>query len=183
MTHFSFSEKALLSIGKRTFKRNWYSEKWFETYRAGYGWLQTALVWQKLHRINKDVDFPVSQFNHFGYYQNVEFDPTSLNVFQGGGKYFNPGIDSKIKIGKNCYFAGNTGFLGVDHKLGDLDKADPGEDIIIGDRVWIGMNCSILKGVVLGDNTVVGASSVVTKSFESGNVIVVGNPARIVREI
>jgi acetyltransferase-like isoleucine patch superfamily enzyme len=54
--------------------------------------------------------------------------------------------------------------------------------IIIGDRVWIGFNSIILKGVTIGEGAIVGAGSVVTKDVPPWT-IVGGNPAKIIREI
>jgi acetyltransferase-like isoleucine patch superfamily enzyme len=50
------------------------------------------------------------------------------------------------------------------------------------DNAWIGMNSTILKGVIIGENSVVAAGSVVTKSVPP-NVVVAGNPAVVVRDI
>ncbi|MBJ7298107.1 MAG: acyltransferase, partial [Dolichospermum sp.] len=52
----------------------------------------------------------------------------------------------------------------------------------ISNKVWIGFNCIILKGVTIGEGAVVGAGSVVTKDVPPWT-IVAGNPARIIREI
>ena len=52
----------------------------------------------------------------------------------------------------------------------------------ISNKVWIGFNCIILKGVTIGEGAVIGAGSVVTKDVPAWN-IVAGNPACIVREI
>lgn len=46
----------------------------------------------------------------------------------------------------------------------------------------IGANATILPGLTIGENAMVGAGSVVTKNVPPG-VVVVGNPARIVRQI
>lgn len=46
----------------------------------------------------------------------------------------------------------------------------------------IGANATILPGVVIGEGAMVGAGAVVTRDVPAG-VVVVGNPARIVREV
>ena len=58
-------------------------------------------------------------------------------------------------------------------------KASP---VVIDDDVWIGFNCTILKGVKIGKGSVIAACSVVTKDVPP-NVIVAGNPAKIVKSI
>jgi galactoside O-acetyltransferase len=52
----------------------------------------------------------------------------------------------------------------------------------IEDKVWIGFNSIILKGVTVGEGAIVGAGSVVTKDVPP-YTIVAGNPARIIREL
>ncbi len=54
--------------------------------------------------------------------------------------------------------------------------------ITIHDKVWIGFDVTILKGVTIGTGTVVGAKSVVTKDIPSW-VVVAGNPAVIIKNI
>lgn len=56
------------------------------------------------------------------------------------------------------------------------------DPIIIGNKVWIGFGAVVLKGVTLGEGAVVGAKSVVTKDVPPWTVVV-GNPARIIREL
>lgn len=51
----------------------------------------------------------------------------------------------------------------------------------IGKRCFIGANAIILPGVTIGDEVIVGSGAVVTKDVPS-NCIVVGNPAKIIRE-
>lgn len=53
----------------------------------------------------------------------------------------------------------------------------PSAPIVVEDDVWIGFNCTILKGVTIGRGAVIGAGSFVTKSIEA-YAIVVGSPAR-----
>jgi hypothetical protein len=63
---------------------------------------------------------------------------------------------------------------------------DPGYErdagIEIGEHVWIGMNCCILKGVRIGRGAMVAAGSVVTRDVPA-NCLAAGVPARVVREL
>lgn len=112
---------------------------------------------------------------------NIDFDPSSINVFQQPGCYFQ--AFAKIQIGKNVWIGQNTGLITANHKLLNPEEHEEGKPIIIGDNVWIGMNCVLLPGVVLGNNTIVGAGSIVTKPFPEGFCVLVGNPARIIRKL
>jgi acetyltransferase-like isoleucine patch superfamily enzyme len=47
--------------------------------------------------------------------------------------------------------------------------------------VTIGTGSTILCGVVIGENAIVGAGSVVVRDVPP-NTVVVGNPARVIRE-
>ena len=87
-------------------------------------------------------------------------------------------IGRECGIGPGCYI--------TDHDHGtDIDKAPLDQSMIseptkIGDRVWIGANVTVLKGVTIGDHAVIGAGSVVTKDIPE-NAIAVGVPAKVIR--
>lgn len=53
--------------------------------------------------------------------------------------------------------------------------------VIIGDRVWLGENVSVLPGVCIGEGVVVAANSVVTQDLPA-NTIAAGVPARIIKQ-
>ena len=54
--------------------------------------------------------------------------------------------------------------------------------ITIKDKVWIGFNVIILKGVTIGEGSIIGAGSVVTSDIPDWS-IVAGNPAKVIRTI
>ncbi|WP_158904637.1 DapH/DapD/GlmU-related protein [Burkholderia sp. L27(2015)] len=54
--------------------------------------------------------------------------------------------------------------------------------IRIEDKVWLGMNVTVLKGVTIGEGSVVAAGSIVTKDVPSWT-LVAGNPARVIKEL
>jgi maltose O-acetyltransferase len=51
---------------------------------------------------------------------------------------------------------------------------------VIEDRVWIGANCVILKGVTVGANSVIAAGSVVTKDVPPFSIFA-GVPATFLK--
>lgn len=81
-------------------------------------------------------------------------------------------------IGPNCYITDHD--HGLDPALPPLKQPMVAQDVVIGDRVWIGANVVILKGVTIGDDAVVGAGSIVTKDIPAG-AIAVGSPARVIK--
>lgn len=95
-----------------------------------------------------------------------------------------------VMIGRNCLLGANVVIADNDfhaiksenRRYNRSDEDIPAREIIIGDNVWIGANCYIMKGVTIGDNSVIGAMSVVTKSVPA-NCIAAGNPARIIRHL
>lgn len=55
--------------------------------------------------------------------------------------------------------------------------------IVIGDDVWLGANCIILKGARLGEGCIVASGSIVTAGEYPPRSILAGNPARVVKHI
>ena len=58
----------------------------------------------------------------------------------------------------------------------------PKRSIVIGHDSWLGANCIVMPGVSIGECCIVGAGSVVTHDIPPYS-IVVGNPARILKEV
>lgn len=49
----------------------------------------------------------------------------------------------------------------------------------IGNNVYFGTDCTILKGVTIGDNCIIGAGSIISRSIPS-NSVAVGNPCKVI---
>lgn len=79
-----------------------------------------------------------------------------------------------ISIGDNVIIGQNVCMYDHDHIFGkDIIVREAGfdnESITIGNNVWIGSNCIILKGVNIGDNCVIGAGTIVNKDIASGTI-------------
>nr|WP_120492251.1 sugar O-acetyltransferase [Corynebacterium lactis] len=91
----------------------------------------------------------------------------------------------KVTLGDHVQIGPNVQLLPPVHPLGaQARKAylESGDEIEIGDNVWIGGGAIVLGGVKVGENSVIAAGAVVTKDVPSG-VIVAGNPAKIIRQI
>ncbi|KAF3810753.1 putative maltose O-acetyltransferase [Colletotrichum gloeosporioides] len=90
-------------------------------------------------------------------------------------------VGSRTLIGPNCSFYSGTHPLDPTLRNGTRGP-ESGKPITIGDDCWIGGNVIVLPGVTIGKGVTVGAGSVVTKDVPE-HVVVVGNPARVVKEI
>ncbi|MCU1532508.1 MAG: maltose acetyltransferase [Arthrobacter sp.] len=88
-------------------------------------------------------------------------------------------IGDDVQIGPNVQLLTPTHPVDPEPRRAKVESAKP---IRIGDNVWIGGGAIILPGVSVGENSVIGAGAVVTRDVPA-NVVVVGNPARIVREL
>lgn len=91
----------------------------------------------------------------------------------------------KISIGNNTMIAWQTLLMDTDqHAVYNKNNKciNKNKEIILGNNVWIGAKCVILKGVTLADGSIVGANTTVTKSFSQKNSIILGNPNRTVQK-
>jgi len=92
-----------------------------------------------------------------------------------------------IKIGNNTIIGANTSIWDNDfHELDWNDRLNRKGNIntapiIIGNNVFIGEGCRILKGVTIGDRAIVGVGSIVTKDIPADEIWA-GNPARFIRK-
>ena len=88
-----------------------------------------------------------------------------------------------ITIGDGVFIGPKCNLITINHDPNpDNRSATYGRPIIIEDKVWIGINSTILPGVRIGYGSIVGAQSVVTKDVPPMTVVA-GNPARIIKKI
>lgn len=88
-----------------------------------------------------------------------------------------------IIIGDDVFIGPKCNLITINHDVNpDNRSATYGRPIVIEDKVWIGINSTILPGVKIGYGSIVGAQSVVTHDVPP-MTIVAGNPARIIKKI
>ena len=88
-----------------------------------------------------------------------------------------------LTVGNECSISWGCQFLDEDfHHLSYEGRKERAPEIVIGDRVWIGCNVTVLKGSRIPDGCVVAAGSVISSVFTQQNCIIGGNPARVIRE-
>ncbi len=93
--------------------------------------------------------------------------------------------DKKIIIGDYALVAygviiSDSGFL-IPPQVETTIKKKNNVSIRIGNNVWIGIKALILEGADIGDNSIIGAGAIVNFKVPK-NSIVVGNPARIIKQ-
>ena len=92
---------------------------------------------------------------------------------------------ARITVGDDVQLGPNVQLLTAGHPLDPVarrNKQEWGKPITIGNNVWLGGGAIVCPGVTIGDNAVVGAGAVVTRDVPA-NVVVVGNPARVLRQL
>lgn len=116
-------------------------------------------------------------------FSNENYIKIGDRVFIGCGSDFN--CNSKIIIGNDCLIASNTTLVDICHqfKIDSTINEQPCDvkEIVIGDDVWIGTGCIILKGVTVGKGSIIGAGSLVNKPIPEYEIWA-GCPARKIGE-
>ncbi len=125
--------------------------------------------------------------------QNLYIEPPfycdyGYNIHCGDNVFFNVNCvvldEVKVTIGANVLFGPGVQLYTASHPIeATLRKTHKiSKPITIGNDCWIGGNAIILPGITIGNGCVVGAGAVVTKDVPD-NAMVVGNPAKIIKNI
>ncbi|MBM3125358.1 MAG: sugar O-acetyltransferase [Chloroflexi bacterium] len=88
-------------------------------------------------------------------------------------------IDNHVMIGPAVQIYTAAHDIQAASRIQGWEVAKP---IVIEENVWIGGGAILLPGVKIGRNAIVGAGAVVSRDV-AANTIVVGNPARVIRQI
>lgn len=103
---------------------------------------------------------------------NTEICASDGEILIGNGCFVNRNCmivaHKKISIGDGTTIGPNVCIYDHDHNykkdcLGDFVS----KSVTIGRNVWIGANCTILKGIYIADDVVIAAGCVVTKSINT----------------
>lgn len=91
---------------------------------------------------------------------------------------------SLISIGDNVDMNKNFSIYTHDYGSGVFKNAydtvlNSSGKVSIGNNIYFGANCTVLKGVSIGDNCIIGAGSIVSHDIPA-NSVAVGNPCRVV---
>jgi acetyltransferase-like isoleucine patch superfamily enzyme len=91
-----------------------------------------------------------------------------------------------VTIGNDCLLSKNITFrLGErPHLLFDRESGnyiDNSTGVKIGNEVWVGENVYITKNASVADGCIIGVNSVVTKTFSQEQCVLAGNPAKEVK--
>ena len=91
-----------------------------------------------------------------------------------------------IEVGDDVSIANGSVFIthdaGIKCFLGEFPAEDIFGKIVIGNNVFVGINCTLLLNTTIGNNCIVGAGSVVRGKFPD-NCVIMGNPAKVVSSI
>lgn len=116
-----------------------------------------------------------------GTRKNVEFRVSDGgNILIGSKCFFNNGCliccKDKIVIGDSTQIGPNVMIFDHDHDFRQMNglasKKFKCSQVIIGNNVWIGANCVILRGTVIGDNCVVAAGTILSGVYDKNKLIV-----------
>lgn len=118
--------------------------------------------------------------------------PTAQILLEEGVQLTGTSITARsqtIRIGRYSMLAPNCIVVDSDfhaHWPPERRHLDPGYEhdapVNIGEHVWIGLNCIILKGVTIGDAAMIAAGSVVTRDVPP-RTLAAGVPARVIKPL
>lgn len=112
------------------------------------------------------------------------FKSIGVNICRGTIVHCGALIQHEVEIGENCMINMHS-TIGHNVVVGENSVVSTGTIIggntIIGEDTYIGSGAVIRDGINIGNHCIIGMGAVVTKNVED-NMVVVGNPAKVLRE-
>ena len=90
----------------------------------------------------------------------------------------------EIRFGRDCLLSWDILVMDTDeHPLYNTEneRINPDKPILVGDHVWIGCKCVLLKGAEVPNDTVLAAGTLLTSSFAGEHQVIGGNPPSILK--
>lgn len=130
--------------------------------------------------IGKDIDESFFMFPPF-------YTDFGKNITVGQNVFLNTGCTFQdrggIIIGDGAQIGQNVVLSTLNHGIApDKRGITFPFPIVIGKKVWIGANVTVVPGVTVGENAIIAAGAVVTKNVPE-NGVVAGVPAKVIKMI
>ena len=90
----------------------------------------------------------------------------------------------EIRFGDDCLLSWDILVMDTDeHPLynKENERINPDKAIVVGNHVWIGCKCVLLKGAEVPDNTVLAAGTLLKSAFSGENQVIGGNPPSVLK--
>lgn len=92
--------------------------------------------------------------------------------------------EQRIQFGEDCLLSWDVLIMDTDfHNISDSEGViiNPPSPIIIGNHVWVGCRCLILKGTIISSGSIIAANSTVSATLGEENSIYAGSPSRVIK--
>lgn len=90
----------------------------------------------------------------------------------------------EIRFGDDCLLSWDILVMDTDeHPLYNKEdeRINPDKAILVGNHVWIGCKCVLLKGAEVPDNTMVAAGTILKSAFAGNDQVIGGEPPTILK--
>ncbi|MGI2109504.1 acyltransferase [Shewanella frigidimarina] len=128
--------------------------------------------------------------NDFTLGQNIQIFVNKNAYLYFGGKDNSSGsgitsdckilVDERIEICEDSIISWDCTITDSDwHDIEGIVKTKP---VYIGKHVWLGNGVTVLKGTHISQDSIVGAKSLISSSYSQTAILLVGSPAKIIKE-